>query len=127
MTTELPPSENTRRPGNWREHRFTAAWDEPDAKVIIPVPYEPERNIAAKVDAAVGNVVIIHVDDLGWRDLGCMGSPVYETPHIDALAESGTRYTSAYAAGSLCTPSRACMLALTSSTMVRSGKSRFRR
>jgi hypothetical protein len=32
------------------------------------------------------NVVIIHVDDLGWRDLGCMGSPVYETPHIDALA-----------------------------------------
>jgi arylsulfatase A-like enzyme len=56
------------------------------------------------------NVVIIHVDDLGWRDLGCMGSPVYETPHIDALAASGTRYSSAYAAGSLCTPSRACML-----------------
>ncbi|HIG85656.1 MAG TPA: sulfatase [Planctomycetes bacterium] len=56
------------------------------------------------------NVVIIHVDDLGWRDLGCMGSPVYETPYIDALAASGMRYTNAYAAGSLCTPSRACML-----------------
>jgi arylsulfatase A-like enzyme len=56
------------------------------------------------------NVVVIHVDDLGWRDLGCMGSPVYETPHIDALAASGTRYTNAYAAGSLCTPARACML-----------------
>lgn len=56
------------------------------------------------------NVVIIHVDDLGWRDLACMGSPVYETPHIDALAESGTLFTHAYAAGSLCTPSRACML-----------------
>ena len=56
------------------------------------------------------NVVVIHVDDLGWCDMGCMGSPVYETPHLDALAASGTRYTDAYAAGSLCAPSRACML-----------------
>lgn len=56
------------------------------------------------------NVVIVHVDDLGWRDLGCMGSPVYETPNIDRLAESGILFTSAYAAASLCTPSRACML-----------------
>jgi len=60
--------------------------------------------------APPNNVVVIHVDDLGWRDLACMGSPVYETPHIDALAASGIRYTNAYAAGSLCTPSRACML-----------------
>jgi arylsulfatase A-like enzyme len=62
------------------------------------------------VAAPTDNVVIIHVDDLGWRDLACMGSPVYETPHIDALAKSGTLYTNAYAAGSICTPSRACML-----------------
>ncbi len=56
---------------------------------------------SAAAETPSDNVVIIHVDDLGWRDLGCMGSPVYETPHIDALAESGTRYTNAYAAGSL--------------------------
>jgi len=56
------------------------------------------------------NVVVIHVDDLGWRDLGCMGSPIYETPNIDRLAESGTLFTSAYAAANICTPSRACML-----------------
>ena len=62
------------------------------------------------VAAPTDNVVIIHVDDLGWRDLACMGSPVYETPHIDSLAKSGTLYTHAYAAGSLCTPARACML-----------------
>jgi len=60
--------------------------------------------------AAADNVVIIHVDDLGWRDLTCMGSPVYETPHIDALAASGIRFTSAYAASPICSPSRACML-----------------
>jgi arylsulfatase A-like enzyme len=56
------------------------------------------------------NVVVIHVDDLGWRDLGCMGSPVYETPNIDRLAKSGTLYTSAYASASICSPSRACLL-----------------
>jgi len=56
------------------------------------------------------NIVIIHVDDLGWRDLGCMGSPVYETPHTDALARSGTLFTSAYASATLCAPSRACLL-----------------
>lgn len=65
---------------------------------------------AADAKASSDNLVILHVDDLGWRDLGCMGSPVYETPHIDALAKSGTLFTNAYAAGSLCTPSRACML-----------------
>lgn len=65
---------------------------------------------AARANSNHSNVVIIHVDDLGWRDLGCMGSPVYETPHIDALAKSGTLYTSAYAAANICTPSRACML-----------------
>lgn len=39
-----------------------------------------------------------------------MGSPVYETPHIDRLAKGGTLFTSAYAAANICTPSRACML-----------------
>jgi len=56
------------------------------------------------------NVVIIHVDDLGWRDLSCMGSPVYETPHTDKLAASGTLLTSAYAAAPICTPARASLL-----------------
>ena len=65
---------------------------------------------AACATPPVNNVVVIHVDDLGWRDLGYMGSPVYETPHIDALAESGTRYMHAYAAAPICTPARAGML-----------------
>ena len=56
------------------------------------------------------NVVVIHVDDLGWLDLGCMGSPVYETPNIDSLAKSGMLFTSAYAGACLCSPSRTVML-----------------
>ncbi len=56
------------------------------------------------------NVVIIHVDDLGWRDLAFMGSTVYETPHLDALAKSGKYFTDAYSSSPICTPSRVCLL-----------------
>ena len=55
------------------------------------------------------NVLFILVDDLGWRDLGCYGSTLYETPNIDRLATQGMRFTSAYAA-SMCSPSRASIM-----------------
>lgn len=53
------------------------------------------------------NFVFILVDDLGQRDLGCYGSTFYETPHVDALAASGVRFTSAYSACPVCSPTRA--------------------
>lgn len=53
------------------------------------------------------NIVLLIVDDLGWADLGCYGSSFHETPHIDALAAKGVRFTHAYAAGSVCSPTRA--------------------
>lgn len=53
------------------------------------------------------NFVFILVDDLGWTDLGCMGSDYYETPHIDRLAAEGMRFTSAYSACTVCSPTRA--------------------
>ncbi|MCB1227873.1 MAG: sulfatase [Verrucomicrobiales bacterium] len=56
------------------------------------------------------NFVFFLVDDLGWADLGCAGSTFYETPHIDALAASGMRFTQAYAAASICSPTRASIL-----------------
>jgi arylsulfatase A-like enzyme len=56
------------------------------------------------------NIVLINVDDLGWRDLACQGSKYYQTPSIDRLASQGMRFTNAYAAASNCAPSRACML-----------------
>jgi arylsulfatase A-like enzyme len=49
-------------------------------------------------------------DDLGWRDLGCYGSTFYETPNIDALAERGVRFTNAYAACPVCSPTRASIM-----------------
>jgi arylsulfatase A len=55
------------------------------------------------------NVILITVDDLGWTDLGCMGSTYYETPNIDKLAENGVRFTNAYAACAVCSPTRAAI------------------
>jgi arylsulfatase A-like enzyme len=53
------------------------------------------------------NFVFILIDDLGQRDLGCYGSTFYETPHVDSLAADGVRFTSAYAACPVCSPTRA--------------------
>jgi len=56
------------------------------------------------------NVVFILADDLGQRDLGVYGSSFYETPHLDALARRGVRFTQAYAAANVCSPTRASLL-----------------
>ncbi|WP_245802788.1 sulfatase [Cyclobacterium lianum] len=56
------------------------------------------------------NIILINVDDLGWRDLGFMGSAYYETPNLDKLAGQGMVFYHAYAAAANCAPSRACMM-----------------
>ena len=57
------------------------------------------------------NFVFILVDDLGWKDLGCYGSSFYETPNLDRLASQGMRFTDAYAACPVCSPTRASIMA----------------
>lgn len=56
------------------------------------------------------NVIFILIDDLGWSDLSCYGSTFYETPNIDQLAQEGVRFTDAYAACPVCSPTRASIL-----------------
>src|SRR5436853_1289943 len=56
------------------------------------------------------NVVLILVDDMGWTDLGCYGSDFYQTPHVDQLARDGVRFTQAYSACTVCSPTRAAVL-----------------
>jgi arylsulfatase A len=56
------------------------------------------------------NFVFILIDDMGWKDLGCYGSTFYETPNIDRLAGQGMRFTDAYAACPVCSPTRASIL-----------------
>lgn len=74
------------------------------------------------------NFVFILADDLGWADVGCYGGDpsinsgqaLHETPHIDKLAQQGMRFTHAYAAAPVCTPTRASIM--TDNYPLRSGK-----
>mgnify|MGYP006222597909 FL=1 len=56
------------------------------------------------------NVIFFLVDDLGWSDLGCYGSEFHETPNIDKLAKQWVKFTDAYAACHVCSPTRASIL-----------------
>lgn len=56
------------------------------------------------------NIVLILADDLGWADLGCYGADLHETPNIDRLARMGMRFTNAYSAAPVCSPTRASIL-----------------
>lgn len=56
------------------------------------------------------NVVLIIADDLGWRDVGFMGTDFYETPQLDALAQRGMVFTNAYSASPVCSPSRTAIM-----------------
>jgi arylsulfatase A-like enzyme len=62
-----------------------------------PLPFRP-------------NFVFILIDDMGWADGGCFGSKFYQTPQIDALAAAGMRFTQAYAACAVCSPTRAALI-----------------
>ena len=56
------------------------------------------------------NVVLILIDDLGWNDLGVYGSGFHQTPNLDRLAAEGLRFTNAYAAAPVFSPTRASLL-----------------
>lgn len=65
---------------------------------------------AARETADRPNVILIVADDLGWADLGCQGGDFYRTPRLDRLAAEGRRFTQAYAASPVCSPTRAALM-----------------
>jgi arylsulfatase A len=65
---------------------------------------------AASAFAAKPNIVFILADDLGINDLACYGRKEHHTPHLDQLARDGMRFTTAYCAQPICSPSRAAIL-----------------
>ena len=73
-------------------------------------PLSAVRAAAPPAPAAKLNIVLFLIDDLGWRDIGANGSTYYQTPHIDRLARDGARFTDAYAACAVCSPTRAAIL-----------------
>jgi len=69
-----------------------------------------EEGVRAAEPSERLNFVLILVDDLGWTDLGCFGSDFYDTPAIDRLAAEGMRFTNAYSACTVCSPTRAAVM-----------------
>lgn len=63
-----------------------------------------------KKSALPKNVIVLLVDDLGWKDLGCYGSTFYESPRIDAFAREAARFTNAYTPNPVCSPTRAAIM-----------------
>ena len=66
--------------------------------------------VVAEQKAKPLNFIFILVDDLGWTDLKCFGSSFYDTPNCDRLAASGMKFTNAYAACPVCSPTRASIM-----------------
>ncbi len=56
------------------------------------------------------NIILTYIDNLGYGDLGCYGSELHLTPHLDRMAEEGMRFTSFYSTSGVCTPSRASIM-----------------
>ena len=71
---------------------------------------EDARREASSAIPSLPNIVFILIDDMGARDIGCFGSTLHETPNIDRLAREGMRFTQAYAAAHVCSPTRASIL-----------------
>ncbi len=71
-----------------------------------PIKGEPVKEDISKKP----NIIVIYLDDLGYGDLSAYGATEIKTPHIDALADGGLRFTNGYASSATCTPSRYALL-----------------
>src|SRR4051812_32223693 len=88
---------------NSRHPISAATWT---AIIFAGIGIVPTTNAAERPP----NIVLFFVDNLGNGDIGCFGSKLHRTPHIDRLAREGTKFTSFYVASGVCTPSRAALL-----------------
>jgi len=78
--------------------------------LALPVYAQSQGSLSSNKTARRPNIVFILVDDMGWMDIGVNGSRFYETPNVDKLASEGMRFTQAYAASPICSPTRASIL-----------------
>ena len=78
--------------------------------VLALLAWMPSGFGAETRSVARPNIVFILIDDMGWTDGGCFGSKYYRTPSMDALAAAGMRFTQAYAACAVCSPTRAAIM-----------------
>lgn len=80
------------------------------AATVVGGPMLGRLLAAADPNKRPPNILLIYIDDLGWKDVSYMGSKYYETPNVDKLAASGVVFMQAYSNGPSCAPSRACLM-----------------
>ena len=79
--------------------------------LVQPHAFAVEKSSSGQRDGSQRpNIVLIMADDLGWKDLNCYGNSDVDTPSINKLAASGMRFTDAYSASPVCTPTRAALM-----------------
>ena len=76
------------------------------ASADATLPVSPVASPVNGAPVSHPNIVLIFIDDLGWKDIGCYGNDFVETPRIDRLAKEGVRFTDFYAAGNVCSATR---------------------
>lgn len=96
MTSSSPRTSRLVAPA-WLAGALAASAALPAQTAPTPAPVKP-------------NIVVLFVDDLGWHDLGCYGQRIARTPNIDRLAAEGMRFTQAYSANPVCSPTRAALM-----------------
>ncbi len=77
---------------------------------LIPILASLVALATSALAAPRPNLLFILADDLGWSDLSCYGAPFDDTPHLDRFAREGLRFTQAYTAGSVCSPTRGSLM-----------------
>lgn len=78
--------------------------------IVIAFRCVTSNNSVTATDFSRPNIILILCDNLGYGDVGCYGSRLHRTPHIDRLAIEGMRFTDLYAASGVCTPSRGALM-----------------
>ena len=90
--------------------KLVSAMNKISLRVCVALLLALGANVVQAAEDSKPNILFILVDDLGWSDVGCYGSTLHETPRIDQFAEDGVRFTDAYAASPVCSPTRASIL-----------------
>ncbi len=78
--------------------------------LLLVISCKNKTNNTPHAQTKKTNVVVILVDDLGWKDLGYAGSTFYETPNLDSLSKKSIQFPNAYASSPVCSPARASIL-----------------
>ena len=80
------------------------------ARLILALVVTPALPAQAREPQRPPNFILIVCDNLGYGDIGCFGSTLNRTPHLDRMAEEGMRLTDFYVSSGVCTPSRASIM-----------------